>query len=72
MNNLTNGKRSIPLNGVTTGMAGKLNLGPVQPRSQGSLRKEERGPGKGRCLLLLLRIRSTHLEILGFPMGGAY
>ena len=26
----------------------------------------------GRCLLLLLRIRSVHLEILGFPMGGAY
>ena len=26
----------------------------------------------GRCLLLLLRIRFTHLEILGFPMGGAY
>ena len=23
-------------------------------------------------LLLLLRIRSAHLEILGFPMGGAY
>ena len=23
------------------------------------------------CLLLLLRIRSVHLEILGFPMGGA-
>ena len=29
-------------------------------------------PAKGRCLLLLLRIRSVHLEILGFPMGGAY
>ena len=27
---------------------------------------------KGRCLLLLLRIRSAHLEILGFPIGGAY
>ena len=24
------------------------------------------------CLLLLLRIRSAHLEILGFSMGGAY
>ena len=24
-----------------------------------------------RCLLLLLRVRSAHLEILGFPMGGA-
>ena len=23
-------------------------------------------------LLLLLRIRSAHLKILGFPMGGAY
>ena len=29
-------------------------------------------PGGLRCLLLLLRIRSVHLEILGFPMGGAY
>ena len=27
---------------------------------------------KGPCLLLLLRIRSAHLEIVGFPMGGAY
>ena len=27
---------------------------------------------EGRCLLLLLRIRSAHLEILGFPMGGGY
>ena len=27
---------------------------------------------KRRCLLLLLRIRSAHLEILGFSMGGAY
>ena len=26
----------------------------------------------GRCLLLLLRIRSANLEILRFPMGGAY
>ena len=26
----------------------------------------------GRFLLLLLRIRSAHLGILGFPMGGAY
>ena len=25
-----------------------------------------------RFLLLLLRIRSAHPEILGFPMGGAY
>ena len=25
-----------------------------------------------RSLLLLLRIRSAYLEILGFPMGGAY
>ena len=25
-----------------------------------------------RCLLLLPRIRSAHLEILRFPMGGAY
>ena len=24
------------------------------------------------CLLLLLCIRSAHLKILGFPMGGAY
>ena len=24
----------------------------------------------GRCLLLLLRIRSAHLKILVFPMGG--
>ena len=24
------------------------------------------------CLPLLLRIHSGHLEILGFPMGGAY
>ena len=23
----------------------------------------------GRCLLLLLRIRSAHLEVLGFPIG---
>ena len=34
-------------------------------------------PGKflihvGRCLVLLLRIRSAHLEILRFSMGGAY
>ena len=28
--------------------------------------------GYGRCLLLLLRICSAHLEILGFPMAGAY
>ena len=27
---------------------------------------------QGRCLLLLLRIRSAHLEILGIHMGGAY
>ena len=27
---------------------------------------------KDGCLLLLLRIRSAHLEILGFPMGCAY
>ena len=27
---------------------------------------------QGRCLLLLLRIGSAHLDILGFPMGGAY
>ena len=27
---------------------------------------------KGRCLLLLLRIRSAHLEIHGFPIGDAY
>ena len=27
---------------------------------------------EGRCLLLLLRIRSVHLEILEFPVGGAY
>ena len=27
---------------------------------------------QGRCLLLLLRIRSAHLEILGFPLGGVY
>ena len=26
----------------------------------------------GCCLLLLLQIRSAHLEKLGFPMGGAY
>ena len=26
----------------------------------------------GQYLLLLLRIRSAHLEILGFPMGDAY
>ena len=26
----------------------------------------------GRCLLLLLRIHSAHLEILEFAMGGAY
>ena len=26
----------------------------------------------GRFLLLLPRIRSAYLEILGFPMGGAY
>ena len=26
----------------------------------------------GRCLLLLLRIRSAHLEILRFPIGDAY
>ena len=32
----------------------------------------ERVPAKGRCLRLLLRIRSAHLQILGFPMGGAY
>ena len=25
-----------------------------------------------RCLLLLLRICSAHLEILGFPIGDAY
>ena len=25
-----------------------------------------------RCLLLLPHIRSAHLEILGFPMGGTY
>ena len=24
------------------------------------------------CLLLLLRIRSAHLQILGFPIGDAY
>ena len=27
---------------------------------------------KGRCLLLLMRIRSAHLEKLGFPVSGAY
>ena len=27
---------------------------------------------QGRCLLLLLRIRSAHLEILGFTIGDAY
>ena len=26
----------------------------------------------GQCLLLLLRIRSAHLEILGIPIAGAY
>ncbi|XP_068698923.1 flavin reductase (NADPH)-like isoform X2 [Montipora foliosa] len=26
----------------------------------------------GRCLLLLLRIRFAHLQILGFPIGDAY
>ena len=26
----------------------------------------------GAGLLLLLRIRSAYVEILGFPMGGAY
>ena len=26
----------------------------------------------GRCLLLLLRIRSAHLQILGFPIANAY
>ena len=26
---------------------------------------------QGRCLLLFLRISSAHIEILGFPMGGA-
>ena len=30
------------------------------------------GRNLGRCLLLLLRIRSAHLKIHGFPMGGAY
>ena len=25
-----------------------------------------------KCLLLLLRIRSAHLQVLGFPMGDAY
>ena len=25
-----------------------------------------------RCLVLLLRIRSAYLKILGFPMGGVY
>ena len=29
-------------------------------------------PFKGRCLRLVLRIRSAHLEILEFPMGGAH
>ena len=29
-------------------------------------------PILGRCLLLLLRIRSAHFEILGYPMGGGY
>ena len=28
--------------------------------------------GKVTCLLLLLCIRSAHLKIAGFPMGGAY
>ena len=27
---------------------------------------------QGWCLLLLLRIRSVHLEILRFPIGDAY
>ena len=27
---------------------------------------------KGRCLLLLLRIHSAHLKILGFPISCAY
>ena len=27
---------------------------------------------KDACLVLLLRIRSAYLEILGFAMGGAY
>ena len=27
---------------------------------------------QGRCLLLLLRIRSAHLHILGFPIADAY
>ena len=27
---------------------------------------------QGRYLLSLLSIRSGHLEILGFPVGGAY
>ena len=29
-------------------------------------------PSVGRCLLLLLRIRSAHLPILGFPIADAY
>ena len=37
------------------------------PRGQGG-----RGLLKGRCLLLLLRIRSAHLQVLGFPIANAY
>ena len=35
----------------------------------------KRTPGvflKGGCLILSLRIRSTHLETPGFPMGDRY
>ena len=46
--------------GIATFMASPLILWPPFSSDQ------------GRCLLLLLRISSAHLEILGFPMGGAY
>ena len=34
--------------------------------------KERLRTAKGRCLLLLLCIRSAHLDILGFRMGGGF
>ena len=37
--------------------------------SLGELLKDQ---GAGQCLLLLPRIRSAHLEILGFSVGGTY
>ena len=39
----------------------------VVPRASDNTKKTE-----AWWLLLLLHIRSVHLEILGFPMGGAY